>query len=129
MPLTEAESDKAYAFACDAIQERIKARVGPKCFVFFSAYTLDVNKVPVDNLDDIPITGTILIKGKRETRGGQRGKDYESSIMLSPTWLDLCVIANEQIAATRDRERRYLEHVEVVETIGDLQIAVLRLSS
>jgi hypothetical protein len=130
MPLTEADSDKAYACASDAIQNRIKARVGRKCFVVFSAYTLDADKVPIDNLDEVPITGKVIIRGNRERiHGGQRSKDYESPIMEGPTWLDLCVIANDQMAATRDRDHRYLERVEVVGNMGDIQIAAFRLGA
>ena len=128
MPLTEADSDKAYAAAADAIQNRVRARVGPRCSVFFAAYTLDSDKVPIDNLDDVPIPGRVLIRGIRDRRrGGQSSKDYESPIMESPTWLDLCAIANDQIAATRDRVHRYLENVEVVGYTADIQIAIFRL--
>ena len=128
MTMTEADSDKAYAIAADAIQNRVNARVGSKCSVYFSAYKLDADKLPVDNLDDIPISGRVLIRANRDRiRGGQLSKDYESPIMESPTWLDLCAIANLQITATRVRERRYLEHVEVVGTKTDIQIAEIRL--
>jgi hypothetical protein len=128
MAMTEADSDKAYATAADGIQNRVKARVGPKCSVFFSAYKLDADKLPIDNLDDVPISGRVLIRANRDRiRGGQLSKDYESPIMESPTWLDLCVIANVQIIATRIRDRRYLEHVEVVGNESDIQIAEFRL--
>jgi hypothetical protein len=127
MPITEADSDKAYATASDAIQNRVRARVGPKCSVFFSAYKLDSDKVPIDNLDDVPITGRVIIKRIRDRSRGQLSKDYESPTMESPTWLDLCVIANNQIMATRDRVHRYLENVEVVGNTGDIQIAIFRL--
>jgi len=128
MPLTEADSNKAYAFASDAIQNRIKARVGRKCFVVFSVYQLDADKVPIDNLDNVPITGKVIIRGKRDRiHSGQTSKDYESPIMDGPTWLDLCVIANEQMATTRDRHHRYLEHVEVVGNMGNIQIAAFCL--
>jgi hypothetical protein len=127
MPMTEADSDKAYASAFDAIQNRVKARVGPKCSVVFSAYKLDSDKVPIDNRDDVPITGKVQIKGIRDRSRGHLSKDYESLIMESPTWLDLCVIANDQILATRDRVHRYVENVEVVGNTADIQIAILRL--
>ena len=127
MPMTEADSDKAYATASDAIQNRVRARVGPKCSVFFSAYKLDSDMVPIDKLDDVPITGRVIIKGIRDRSRGQLSKDYESPIMESPTWLDLCVIANDQMMVTRDRVHRYLEHVEVVGNTADIQIAVFRL--
>jgi hypothetical protein len=128
MPLTEADSDKAYAFACDAIQDRIKTRVGRKSFLVFSAYNFDGDKVPVDNLDDVPVIGKVLIRGSR-TPKIPRSKDYESSIMESPCWLDLCAIANDQMTATRDRDHRYLEAIEVIENIDDIQIARFCLES
>ena len=129
MPLTEADSDKAYAAACDAIQNRVKASIGPKCAVYFSAYTLDSDQVPVDNLDEVPITGKLLVRGSRRVRGSQRSRDYESSILENPSWLDLCGIANDQIIATRDREHRYLEGIEVVENNGDVQLTAFRLGA
>jgi hypothetical protein len=130
MPLTEADADKAYACASDAIQNRIKVRVGRKCAVVFSAYKLDADKVPIDNLDDVPVTGKLIIRGKRDRiHGGHKSQDYESPIMHGPTWLDLCLIANDQMVVTRDRDHRYLEHVEVVGNMGDIQIATLCLGS
>jgi hypothetical protein len=130
MLLTEADSDKAYASAFDAIQDRIRARVGRRCSVVFSAYKLDADKIPIDNLDEVPIVGKVMIRGNRHRiRGGQAGKDYESPVMEGPTWLDLCAIANDQMVANRDRDRRYLEHIEVVENAGDIQIAVLCLGA
>jgi hypothetical protein len=82
MPLTEADADKAYACASDAIQNRIKVRVGRKCAVVFSAYKLDADKVPIDNLDDVPVTGKLIIRGKRDRiHGGHKSQDYESPIM------------------------------------------------
>jgi hypothetical protein len=129
MPLmTEAESDKAYASACDAIQNRVKGSIGPKCVVYFSAYTLDEDQVPVDNLDEVPVTGKLLVRGSR-LRGGQRGTEYESCVLENPSWLDLCGIANDQIIATRDREHRYLEGIEVVENNGDVQLTAFRLGA
>jgi hypothetical protein len=125
MPLTEADSAKAHATACDAIQDRVRDRVGPKCVVFFAAYGLDADQLPIANLDVVPITGKVVIRGSR-IHGIQRSADYESPIMESPSWLDLCVIANDQIATTRDRIHRYLEHIEIVELEDDTQIASFR---
>jgi hypothetical protein len=128
MPLTEADADKAYALACDAIQHRVRDRIGPRCIVFFSGYVLDADKVPIDNLDDVPFPGKLRIKRSR-VRRIQRSEDYESAILENPSWLDLCVIANDQITVTRDRDHRYLEDIEIIEVIDGVQIAALRLES
>jgi hypothetical protein len=126
MPLTEADADKAYALACDSIQNRIKRRVGPKSVVFFSAYALDADRIPIDNLDDVPVTGKLRVRGTRSQRI-QRSESYESSILENPSWLDLCVFANEQIIATRDREHRFLENIEVIEIVDGIKIVKLCL--
>jgi hypothetical protein len=122
MSLNEADASKAYAVMCDAIQDRIKRSVGRKCVLFFSAYSLDADRLPVDNLDDVPIWGKVQIKS-RPIKGVQRRYEFESAVMKSPTWLELCGIANDQLIATRDRNHHYLEAVELVETVGDIQIA------
>jgi hypothetical protein len=54
MAPTEADLDKAYAAAFDAIQDRLKARLNRKSFLTFSAYGIDQNKLPIDNLDEVP---------------------------------------------------------------------------
>jgi hypothetical protein len=99
MPLTEADSDKAYASACDAIENRVKGGISPKCVTYFSAYTLDADQVPVDNLDEVPVTGKLLVRGSR-VRGGH------SFVLLfliqrsqSKDTLSLQVKLNELLAA------------------------------
>jgi hypothetical protein len=128
MQLTEADISKAYASACDAIQSRVRHRVGAKCYVVFSAYQLDVDKLPIDNLDDVPVPGNVKIKGDR-TRTARGSRSYESQVLVDSSWLELCVIANEQIMAgrSRDQRQRYLERIEVVEQIGDIQFAVFHI--
>ncbi len=128
MLLTEADASKAYAVACDAIQDRVRRKVGPKCVLFFSAYKLDRYKLPVDNLDDVPVPGKVRIR-RILSRRSQMGKDSESQTLESPSWLDLCVLANAEIVAARDRQRRFLERIEVIEMIGEVPVAIFHLES
>jgi hypothetical protein len=128
MPLTDADTSKAHAVACDAIQDRVRQAIGRKCFVFFSAYALDNDNLPVDNLDDVPLTGKIVVRAGR-VPGVSSSLGYQSPVMVSPTWLDLCIVANEQIVKTRDRSRCYLEQVDAIEAVGDIQFVALRLGS
>jgi hypothetical protein len=87
-----------------------------------------LHQVPVDNLDEVPITGKLLVRSSR-VRGSQRSSDHESSILENPSWLDLCGIANDQIIASRNRDHRYLEGIEVGENNGDVQSTALRLGA
>jgi hypothetical protein len=128
MALTEADSDKAYAAAFDAIQARINVRMNRKCFVVFSAYKFDEDKVPIDNLDEVPIPGKVKIRRSRDQFLGRKPRnDYESEVLENPTWLDLCVIAHALISLTNDRTHCYLETISVVGDDGGVQIAKLGL--
>lgn len=113
-----------YGAALEAMEDRVHARVGEDCLVIYSAYETDADEIPIDNLDEVPICGAVRIRAKADPYwGGGRGRDYESSILESPTWLDLCAYANDQIRVTRDRTHRYLELIEVVGREGGVQIA------
>jgi hypothetical protein len=123
MDMTEADLDKAHAAAFDAIQNRVRARVNQKCFVVFSGYKRDQDNVPIDNLDDVPISGSIKIRASRERlASGNPKKDYESEVFENPTWLDLCAIANAHLVQRAHRRELYLESASVVCTEGDVKI-------
>ncbi|KAL4101236.1 hypothetical protein QTP88_021256 [Uroleucon formosanum] len=71
-----------------------------KCYVKFCAFEYYENSENVKyNLNKIPIEGNILIISQGEVDFGN-GKPYVSKLLHSPTWLELCKIANEQIIAT-----------------------------
>jgi hypothetical protein len=126
MSSSEADASKAYASACDAIQNRVKHRIGRNCVVVFHAYKLNADRLPIDNLDEVPVSGKLLIRSGRRRRAAQ-SIEFESPVVENPSWLELCVIANNQLIATRDRKHRYLEQIDVVGSIDEIQVAVLRL--
>jgi hypothetical protein len=110
MAMTEADSDKAHAAAFDAIQSRVRAHVNQKCFVVFSGYKCDQDNVPIDNLDEVPISGNVKIRASRERlASGNPKKDYESEVFENPTWLDLCAIANAHLVQRVHRREIYLK--------------------
>ena len=128
MALSEADSDKAYATAFDAIQHRIEARVSRKSFVVFSAYKFDEDSVPIDNLDDVPVSGRVKVRvSEGRFPGAKPTRYHESEVLENPTWLDLCEIAHNLVSATRDRTHRYLEAIDIVGNEGDVQIVKLCL--
>ncbi|KAL4119457.1 hypothetical protein QTP88_012264 [Uroleucon formosanum] len=61
------------------------------------------------NLNKIPIEGNILIISHGDVDFGN-GKPYVSKLLHSPTWLELCKIANEQIIATDNPVIGQLKH-------------------
>jgi hypothetical protein len=128
MAMTEADSDKAHAAAFDAIQSRVRAHVNQKCFVVFSGYKCDQDNVPIDNLDEVPISGNVKIRASRERlASGNPKKDYESEVIQNPTWLDLCAIANAHLVQRVHRREIYLESANVVGTEGDVKIVEMCL--
>lgn len=105
------------------LQERVEQFVGEGCIVRFSAdYQDPVYKalegkrwaeeedspekwtdIVVDNLDEVPIEGQLIL----------RDRLYESEVVESPTWLQLCALAEEMIHVTGDTHHCFLEAVYI----------------
>jgi len=95
----------------DKLQSRVTEAVeknGQKCHVFYSAYKMDEEDLPIDNLDEIAIEGNVKFVEGGDTFFGN-GKGYESDVFYNPTWLDVAVVANEMIIATGDFHHIFLE--------------------
>jgi hypothetical protein len=106
--------DPAFDKALEAIDLRVMRRVGHRCKVSYSAYPTDDRGLPMDNLDDVPITGRVRFRRERnEFFGGAQSRDYESDAVESRTWLDLCKLADASIRTTNDYHHLYLEGVRV----------------
>lgn len=79
--------------------------------VSFSAYADDWS----DNLDEVAVEGRIKIKTKHDDFFGgmavESRQNYESEILENPTWLDLCLCANDMINCTGDNHHIFLEAV------------------
>jgi len=79
--------------------------------VSFSAYANDWS----DNLDEVVVEGRIKIVTKHQSFFGcmseEVREDYKSEILTNPTWLDLCLCANDMINCTGDNHHIFLEDV------------------
>lgn len=94
---------------CNKIGERVK-KDGSKYYVIFCACEYDENDNPIDNLDKVAIVGKCIFYSERdEFYGGKKSEDYISPIISNPTWLDLCVFANQSIEKTRDIHHVFFE--------------------
>jgi hypothetical protein len=114
----------------DAIDARLRERIGSRCWVIYSAYPTADDDVPIDNLDEVPIPGLVRFVARRTLYfGGPESRDYEGPVLESPTWLDVCAEANKMIRATRDHTHVFLVDVEVVDRVGDVQVARFRMDS
>ncbi len=111
--------------------ERIDEKLGSSRHVAYSAYELDEEKnIPIDNLDKIAVEGKVKFVAKRDQfYGGNESKDWESEIINNPTWLDVCVLANNMVQTTKDFHHIFLEGVSVLKREEDLNIAELMMGS
>lgn len=113
-----------------AIWKRVRDHVGSRCIVDYSAYRDDENDIPIDNLDEISIVGKVRFRMPSDAfYGGGRSRDWESPVLESPTWLDLCVQANDMIRVTRDRHHCFLEGFDVTGQEDGVQIACFSMGS
>ena len=102
------------------VEEAVKASGEEDFQVYYSAYKATEEGIPIDNLDEIPMQGQILVVDEGSTFYGS-GEAYRSKTLDSPTWLELCVVANEMILSTRDLHHVYLEAVVATDTVLTLQ--------
>ncbi|KAL4141986.1 hypothetical protein QTP88_004519 [Uroleucon formosanum] len=80
------------------------------------------------NLNKIPIEGNILIISQGDVDFGN-GKPYVSKLLHSPTWLELCKIANEQIIATGDYNHYYLDSIKFIQDLGNIKMCEFFMGS
>ncbi|KAL4153107.1 hypothetical protein QTP88_000940 [Uroleucon formosanum] len=93
-----------------------------KCYVKFCAFEYYENSESVKyTLNKIPIEGNIFIISQGDVDFGN-GKPYVSKLLHSPTWLELCKIANEQIIATGDYTHHFLEDIKFIQDLGNIKM-------
>lgn len=120
-----------YSRALNAIQARVEERCGHPCHVFYSAYT-KTDDIPIDNLDLVPHVGLIQFQAPAASKGftdGEESQAYVSGVIESPTWLDLCVMANDMMKMTKDFHHVYLEDICDLDERGDVTIATFSMGS
>jgi len=106
-------ADKAYCKIQSRVTQRIHEVVGEDSELIYSAYA-NRKDIPVDNLDKVAIKGQAVIVAVADPQYPWTGKDsknFISEILHNPTWLDLCVVAHQQMRATKDQHHCFLEGV------------------
>ena len=103
------------------MQNNIKKSIkNNKCYVKYCAFKYYENSNNIKyNLNEIPINGNIFIINQGDDCFGN-GNSYISKLLHSPTWLELCQIANDLIITTGDYTHRYLEEIRIVQDLGKI---------
>ena len=108
------------------IDRRVFDRIGDEMKVEFSAFKFDKSENPVDNLDEVPIQGKVKFF---RPKGSWSDMRYDSQVMDSPTWLDICVVANDMIRLSGDYHHIFLEAVDVVCEENGVKVAKFSMGS
>jgi len=117
--------------AIEAMSSKVqKALGGVKRVVEYSAFKTDINKIPVDNLDEVAFRGKIRFVAKKEDYwSSEDSEDYISKVMTDPTWLEVAVLANEMILTVKDTHHVFLELFEVVREEDGVTVAEFGMGS
>jgi hypothetical protein len=114
-----------------AIDKRVEDAVvasGQKIYVEYSAYKTDEDDCPIDNLDEIAAHGDIVLVSGFDPSWGD-GASYRSEVLHNPTWLHICVHANQMIETTGDHHHAYLEGITKRNSENGLDIYEFEMGS
>jgi len=103
----------------DRVEQYLEEKSVPvdRQMVTYSAYPAD--PIPVDNLDEVPIKGRVQIIGE----------NYDSGLLQSPTWLELCYHCNCMIHLSGDYHHIYLEDIRETKKVKGVKICKFGMGS
>jgi hypothetical protein len=99
----------------------VNEEINDECIVVYSAYDYDDYGRLINNLEEVPVNGKV----KFVSEDGE----FESEILESPTWLDICVVANKMLKNAMDYQNRHFEDIDVFDRQNDIAIALLIMSN
>ena len=92
----------------------LKNNINDKVLVRYSAYNLDKNGVPINNLYDIAIEGKVIFNYK------YNGLEYVSDYIKNPRWIDVCKLANDMILKLNVKDKLFLEGISDVHMFSNV---------
>ena len=113
---------KSYRQAINQIDEMVKIAIeetGDEQQIYYTAYETDQFDIPINNLEDIPVQGKI----KFVNASGE----WESPILISPTWLEITIFANRMAIETYSWYRSFNDF-EIIYNQDDVMIAEFEMS-
>ena len=101
----------------------IQEQVSHLANVVYSAYKLDKNGHPKDNLSEVAVHGEATILWDHAwVQEGQ--KAFKPTVIVNPTWYDLCGVANSAINLTGDDHHIYFEGISWDEQQSGYQLVM-----
>jgi hypothetical protein len=81
------EGNAPYDLIDNKIVIALKQAGHKKRYVTYSAYETDEHDQPIDNLDQIAVSGAVVLIAERsDDWGGPRSRDYRAPVLKDPTW-------------------------------------------
>lgn len=105
--------NKEWDHRITAIRDRAAMLLPKGALVRYCAYEEDADRLPVDNLDKVAVEGRCIFTQLHDSFYGE-GKHYMSAEYLNPTWLQVCLLAEEMIHITKDEHHIFFEGVTVL---------------
>jgi hypothetical protein len=107
----------------DRMRRRIRREVTGDCLIIYDAFSYDGRGLPVDNLDEVAVTGIVRVED-------EIWETYVGDPIENPTWLRLAVEANKMALASGDNHHVFFEGVEIKRTNEEgVQILSLDMGS
>ena len=104
-------SDNLSDLLLEYSNRRLKEKIKGKVYVSYSNFEKDKKGIPINNIDNIAVNGTIKMYQKHDPFWG-KGTDYESKSIKNPTWLDIAKLANDMIKITGNKQHIFLEGIK-----------------
>ena len=124
------DSNKAKEFErrIQDIEERAAESLPEDALVIYSAYGQDAEGLPLDNLDQVAVEGRCIFMQKNDPFFG-KGKNYVSGEAISPTWLEVCRLANDMIWIRGDQHHVFLEGIHVLREENGVKLVEFEMGS
>lgn len=126
--MADPAKDELFQQRLGEIEERAAESLPSGSLVVYSAFELDASGLPVDNLDKVAVEGRCVFMQEHDPFFG-KGKHFVSGEFTSPTWLQLCWVANEMIHVTGDQHHVFLEGVHLLKEENGVKYFDLEMGS
>lgn len=103
--------DNIYDLLSEYSDKRLKNAIKGKVYVRYSNFETDKEGIPINNIDNLAVRGTVKMYQKHDPFWG-KGSDYESKSIKNPTWLDIAKMANDMIKTTGDKQHVFFEGIK-----------------
>jgi len=126
--MADPAKDEVFQQRLSEIEERAAESLPSGALVVYSAFELDADGLPVDNLDKVAVEGRCIFMQKHDPFFG-KGQNFTSGEFSSPTWLQVCWVANEMIHVTGDQHHVFLEGVRLLKEENGVKYLDLEMGS